>query len=120
MRGVFLDVTKTFDKVYNIGLLLKLPAYGDDGELLSLLENYLENQKQRVVLNGQTSEWRKINSRFPHGSVLESLSFLIYLNDLPDEIISICKIFCLWYFTFFKSTWCKRIYEETKLWLKKN
>ena len=95
MRGVFLDVTKTFDKVYNIGLLLKLPAYGDDGELLSLLENYLENQKQRVVLNGQTSEWRKINSGSPHGSVLESISFLIYLNDLPDGITSICKIFCL-------------------------
>ena len=41
----------------------KLQAYGVDGELLSLLEKYLENRKQRVVLNGQTSEWRKINSK---------------------------------------------------------
>ena len=57
VRGVFLDISKTFDKVWHIGLLLKLKAYGVDGELLSLLKNYLENC--RVVLNVQTSEWRK-------------------------------------------------------------
>ena len=44
VRGVFLDI---------------LIKYGIDGELLSLLENYIENHKQRVVLNGQTSEWRE-------------------------------------------------------------
>ena len=57
VRGVFLDISKTFDKVWHIGLLFKLKAYGVDGELLSLLKNYLENC--RVVLNVQTSEWRK-------------------------------------------------------------
>ena len=69
------------------GGLLKdslLKAYDVDGELLYLLENYLENRKQRVVLNGQTSEWRKINSGVPQGSVLGSISLLIYINDLPD------------------------------------
>ena len=93
VRGVFLDISKAFDKVWHIGLLFKLKAYGVDGELLSLLENYLENRKQRVVLNGQNSEWREINSGVPQGSVLEPLVFLIYINDLPDGITSICKIF---------------------------
>ena len=93
MRDVFLDISKAFDKDCHIGLLFKLKVYGIDGELLSLLENYLENRKQRVVLNGQNSEWREINSGVPKGSVLGPLLFLIYINDLPDGITSICKIF---------------------------
>ena len=93
MKGVYPDISEAFDKVWYIGLLFRIKAYGVDGELLSLLENYLENCKQQVVLNDQTSEWREINSGVPQGSVLEPLLFLIYLNDLPDGITSICKIF---------------------------
>ena len=85
-KGVVLDVSKAFDNVWHIGLLFRLKAHGVDGELLSLLENYLQNRKQRVVLIGQTSDWREINYGVPLGSVLESvLFFLIYINDLPDE-----------------------------------
>ena len=71
VRGVFLDISKAFDKVWHDGIIFKLKAYGVEGELLSLLKNYLENREQRVVLNGQTSEWRKM-SGVPQGSVLYS------------------------------------------------
>ena len=93
VRGVFLDISKAFDKVWHDGLIFKLKSYGVEGGLLLLIKNYLHNREQRVVLNGQTSEWRKIKAGVPQGSVLGPLLFLIYINDLPDGITSICKIF---------------------------
>ena len=84
MRDVFLDISNAFDKIWHDGLMFKLKVYGIEDELLSLLENYLQNREKRVVLNGQTSEWRKINSGVLQGSVLGPLLFLIYINYLPD------------------------------------
>ena len=69
MRSVFLDISKTFDKFWHKGLLFKLKSYVVQGEFLSLLECFLSNREQRVILNGQTSDWRKINSGIPQESV---------------------------------------------------
>ena len=90
-RVVFLDTSKAFDKVWHDGIIFTLQAYGVEDDLLSLLKKYLENREQRVVLNCQTSEWRKIKSAVSQGSVLGPFLFLIYINDLPDGINSISK-----------------------------
>ena len=94
VRGVFLHISKAFDRVWHKGLLFKLKRIGIDGPLYLLLENYLKNRKQRVVLNGQTSQWKDISYGVPQGSVrFGPLLFLIYINDLPDGLISNAKLF---------------------------
>ena len=55
IRGTFFGISKAFDKVWHKGLIFKLKTYGIDAKLLKLLENYLTDRQQRVVLNGQTS-----------------------------------------------------------------
>ena len=58
--------------------VFKLKSYWIEGDSLSLLECYLRDPKQRVVINGQTSSWKKINSGMPQGSVLDPVLLLIY------------------------------------------
>ena len=70
-----------------------MQSYGIEGNLLTLSKDCLTVHHQRVVLNRETSLWLNVTAADPQGFALGPLSFLIYINDLPNEITSSCKIF---------------------------
>ena len=86
MRAVFLDLSKAFDRVWHAVLLYKLESNGISGNLLKIIRSFLAHRQQRVTLNGQSSEWREVSAGVPQGLVLGLFFFLIYINDLTDNL----------------------------------
>ena len=91
--SVYLDISKAFDRVWHDGLVYKLKRCSVSGRLLSLVQSFLKDRKQRTVLNGQCSTWGDISAGVPQGSILGPLFFLVYINDLTRDLKCSVKLF---------------------------
>ena len=85
---IYLDFQKAFDKVPHQGLLLKLKAHGIGDGVIDWIEQWLTDRRQRVVVDGEISNWKSVLCGVPQVSVLGPLLFLIYINDVDENITS--------------------------------
>jgi hypothetical protein len=93
VRVTFCDITKAFDRVWHTGLLFKLEKIGIVGQLQQWFKSYLNNRQQKVIIEGFSSDWGHVNAGVPQGSVLGPLLFLIYINDICDDLESEVRLF---------------------------
>jgi len=90
---IYLDLMKAFDSVPHQRLLIKIKSYGIEGNIFKWLSSFLHDCLQRVVLNSTSSQWTQVKSGVLQGSVLGPFLFVLYINDLPDNVTCGIKLF---------------------------
>ena len=86
-RAVALDVSKAFDRVWNTVLLHKLKSYEISGQIFALISSFPSNRQLRVVLDGKSSEECPINAGVSQDIIIVLIFFLLYTNDVSDDVI---------------------------------
>ena len=85
-QAVALDISEAFDRLWYAGLLHKLQSYGISGQIFGFISSFLSNRRPRVVLVGTSSQEYPVNAGV-------STLFLLYIKDLPDDVICNIAIF---------------------------
>lgn len=84
--GVFVDLQQAYDKVWRKGLLIKMQRLGIQGFMYKWIQAFLNNRTIATKHNGMTSSKQTLEEGLPQGSPLSCTLFLIYINDLPEQL----------------------------------
>ena len=114
-RAVVLDISKAFDRVWHAGLLHKLKSYGISGQIFGLIFSFLSNRRLRVVLDGTSSQEYPVNAGVPQGSILGPTFLLLYINDLPDDVICDIAIYADDTTLYSKCDWTSYLWQQLEL-----
>ena len=91
--AVVLDIFKAFDRVWHAGFLHKLRSFGISAYIFCLIFSSPSNRWLQVVLDGKSSQEYPVNVGVPQGSIFGPTPYLLYINDLPKDVIGNIAIF---------------------------
>ena len=89
---IILDFAKAFDRVNHCLLVHKLQCYGITSTI-TWIANFLSDQRQAVVVDSSCSSYASVRSGVPQGSILGHSLFLAYINDLPEKLTALSRLF---------------------------
>ena len=93
VQAAFLDLSKAYTRVPTAGLLFQLSGCGFSPHSLKWMNSFLANRRQRVKVGNMHSEWATLSCGIPQGTVLGLTLFLVFINDLPTNLVGKPSIF---------------------------